>query len=157
MLNHSWPVIEPLVEGIIISDVYLMVYSARTYVPYITFSYRWFDIVLICDRPYLEWRIDRVSQPGNNPVGWGHICRKFKGSRQIFFFVFLGPHPRHMDVPRLGVESELQLPAYTTAIAARNLSCIFDLHHKSRPYHILNPLSRARDWTRVLMDPSRVC
>ena len=26
-------------------------------------------------------------------------------------FVFLGPHPRHMEVPRLGVESELQLPA----------------------------------------------
>ena len=26
------------------------------------------------------------------------------------FFVFLGPNPRHMEVPRLGVESELQLP-----------------------------------------------
>jgi len=26
----------------------------------------------------------------------------------FFFFVFsLGPHPRHMEVPRLGVESEL--------------------------------------------------
>ena len=24
-----------------------------------------------------------------------------------FFFVFLGPHPQHMDVPRLGVQSEL--------------------------------------------------
>ena len=23
------------------------------------------------------------------------------------FFSFLGPHPRHMEVPRLGVESEL--------------------------------------------------
>ena len=31
------------------------------------------------------------------------------------FACFLGPHPRHMDVPRLGVESELQLLAYTTA------------------------------------------
>ena len=40
---------------------------------------------------------------------------------QLFFFslsfVFLGPHPRHMEVPRLGVESELQLPAYATATA----------------------------------------
>ena len=26
----------------------------------------------------------------------------------IFFFLS-GPHPRHMEVPRLGVESELQL------------------------------------------------
>ena len=25
----------------------------------------------------------------------------------FFFLVFLGPHPRHMGVPRLGVESEL--------------------------------------------------
>ena len=34
------------------------------------------------------------------------------------FFVcvcFLGPHPWHMEVPRLGVKLELQLPAYTTA------------------------------------------
>ena len=32
-------------------------------------------------------------------------------------FFFLGPHPLHMEAPRLGVESELQLPAYTTATA----------------------------------------
>ena len=25
----------------------------------------------------------------------------------FFFFVFLGPHLQHMEVPRLGVESEL--------------------------------------------------
>ena len=31
--------------------------------------------------------------------------------------VFLGLPPRHMEVPRLGVESELQLLAYTTATA----------------------------------------
>ena len=28
------------------------------------------------------------------------------------FFVFLGPHLWHMEVPRLGVQSELQLLAY---------------------------------------------
>ena len=33
----------------------------------------------------------------------------------VCLFVFLGPHPWHMEVPRLGVELELQLPAYTTA------------------------------------------
>ena len=33
----------------------------------------------------------------------------------FFSFVFLGPHPWHMEIPRLGVGSELQLPAYTTA------------------------------------------
>ena len=35
----------------------------------------------------------------------------------IYLFFFLWPHPQHMEVPMLGVESELQLPAYTTAIA----------------------------------------
>ena len=33
------------------------------------------------------------------------------------FFVFLGPHLQHMEVPRLGVKSELRLPAYATATA----------------------------------------
>ena len=31
------------------------------------------------------------------------------------FLLFLGPHPWHLEVPKLGVELELQLPAYTTA------------------------------------------
>ena len=29
----------------------------------------------------------------------------------FLFFVFLGPYPRHMEVPRLGVQSDLQLLA----------------------------------------------
>ena len=33
----------------------------------------------------------------------------------FFFFVFLGLHLQYMEVPRLGVKSELQPPAYTTA------------------------------------------
>ena len=33
----------------------------------------------------------------------------------LFNFFFLGPHLWHMEVPRLGVDSELQLLAYTTA------------------------------------------
>ena len=35
----------------------------------------------------------------------------------FFFFFFLGPQVWHMEVLRLGRESELQLPAYTTATA----------------------------------------
>ena len=33
------------------------------------------------------------------------------------FVFFSGPHQRHMEVPRLGIESELQLPAYATGTA----------------------------------------
>ena len=47
----------------------------------------------------------------------------------FFFFCFLGLHLWHMKVPRLGVESELQLLAYTAAMATQDPSCIFNLHH----------------------------
>ena len=42
----------------------------------------------------------------------------------FFFFVYLGPHPWHMEVPRLGVELEPQLPTYAiaTAVAITDLS-----------------------------------
>ena len=49
----------------------------------------------------------------------------------LFFFVCVGLHPRHMEVPRLGVKSELQLLAYATATATPDLSCICILHHSS--------------------------
>ena len=61
-----------------------------------------------------------------------------------------------MDVPRLAVELELLLLAYTTATATRDLSCICSLHHSSLQRQILNPLSEARDGTCLLMDASQV-
>ena len=42
----------------------------------------------------------------------------------LLFFVFLGLHLQRMEVPRLGVELELQLPAYPTATATPDLSHI---------------------------------
>ena len=62
-----------------------------------------------------------------------------------------------MEVPRLGVKSELQLLAYTTATAMPDLSYVCDLHHNSWQLQILNPMSEARDRTCVLMDNSWVC
>ena len=38
-------------------------------------------------------------------------------SKKKFLFVLLGPHLWHLEVPRLGVQSELQPPAYATATA----------------------------------------
>ena len=91
--------------------------------------------------------------------------------RFFFFLSLLGPHPQHMEVFRLGVESELQLLAYTTATAMWDPSHLFNLHHSHsnagsetclRPIpqimamqgQILNPLSKARDGIRNLMVPS---
>ena len=61
-----------------------------------------------------------------------------------------------MEVPRLGVQSELQLPAYATATAIPDPSGVFDLHHSSWQCWILNLLSKARDRTRNLMVPSQI-
>ena len=47
-----------------------------------------------------------------------------------------------MEVSRLGVKSELQLPAYTTATAIRHLCLISDLCYSSRQHRILNPQLR---------------
>ena len=56
-----------------------------------------------------------------------------------------------MEVPRLGVESELQLLAYATATAMLDPNLLCDLHHSSWQ------MSKARDRTQgVLMDTSRV-
>ena len=59
-----------------------------------------------------------------------------------------------MKVPRLGVESDLQLPAYTTATAMPDQSHVCDLHQSSRQHWILKALSEARDQTRNFMVPS---
>ena len=40
----------------------------------------------------------------------------------VYVYFFLGPHPWNMEVPRLGVQSELQLLVYTTATAMRDSS-----------------------------------
>ena len=74
----------------------------------------------------------------------------------LLFFVFcfvvvavvvLRPALQHMEVLRLGVKSELQLLAYTTATATAtgDSSHICDLPDSSRQCQILNPLSKARD------------
>ena len=74
----------------------------------------------------------------------------------FFFFVFLGLHPWHMKVPRLGVEWELQSPAYTTATATWDPSRVCDLHHILWQWWIINPLSEVRDQTCILMDTSQI-
>ena len=57
-----------------------------------------------------------------------------------------------MEVPRLGVELELQLQVYTTATAMQDPSLICNLHHSSWQCRILNPLSEGRDRTYDLRD-----
>ena len=81
----------------------------------------------------------------------------FYSDNFFFSFVSLGPHPQHMEVPRLVVKMELQLLAYTTDTAMWDPSRICDLPDSSGQCWILNPLSKDRDRTCILMDTSSVC
>ena len=75
-----------------------------------------------------------------------------------FFFVcvFLGPHLQYVEIPRLGIGSEVHLQAYTTATATHVLNNVCNLPHSSRQCQIFNPLSEARDRIYVLMDSNQV-
>ena len=61
-----------------------------------------------------------------------------------------------MEVPQLGVKSELQLPATATATATLDPNCLCDIHDSSQQCWNPNPLSEARDQTRSLMDTNRI-
>ena len=99
-------------------------------------EYHWKDTQLTNSSSYL------LGECGNWTDGGGTERRLFF-VLNIFVCVclFLGLQLQHMEVPRLEVESELQLPACTTATAKLDPSCVCDLHHSSRQHQILNPVS----------------
>ena len=63
------------------------------------------------------------------------------------FVCFSGPDLGHMEVPRLGVELELQPPSCTTATATQDPSCLCDLHHSLWQCQILTR------WVRPEIEP----
>ena len=76
----------------------------------------------------------------------------------VFFWSFGAIPVAYGRSQARGCERELQRPAYTTAIATAtwDLNLICNLHHSSQQPWILNLLSKARDWTHVLMDTAWV-
>ena len=92
-------------------------------------------------------------------IGLGERCCMhgiLESFEKKIFLVFLRPHPWHIEVPRLGVELELQLLVCTTATSKPGPSRIFNLYHSSQQHQILNLLSKTRDRTCILMDTSQV-
>ena len=68
----------------------------------------------------------------------------------LLFFFSSSQHLKYLEIPRLGIQLEWQLPTYTTAMATSDLSQICDLCHNSWQHQILSPLSEARDQTCIL-------
>ena len=72
---------------------------------------------------------------------WFKNFDKLFGSLFIFFLlVFLGLYPWHMEIPRLGVELEMQLPP----TAMPDLSCVCELHRRLWPCQILLPTEQGQ-------------
>ena len=78
--------------------------------------------------------------------------REILRNSNFFFFFFLWPHLWLMEVLRLGMESELQLPAYATATAIPYPSCNCDIWCSLWQLLLLNPLKEARDRSHILTD-----
>ena len=74
----------------------------------------------------------------------------------FFFSFYLLGHAQHVEVSRLGVKVGATAAGlhHRHSNAKTNLVC--DLYHSSRQHWILNPLSKARDPTHVLMDTNLV-
>ena len=79
-----------------------------------------------------SWRGWRVQfQLGGGPRASPGSLGRFYIYLSIYlsiYFCFLGPHLRLMEVPRLGVQSELQLPAHGTATATPDRSHVCNLY-----------------------------
>ena len=98
--------------------------------------------------------LTHCARPGIKPVMPSQPPEPLQLDSFFFFFCFLGLRPQHMEVPRLGVKSKLQLRAYATAIATQDPNHVCDLHHSLGQHQIFNPLNEARDGTHNLMVPS---
>ena len=79
-----------------------------------------------------KFLLDKISRLGKNFYNKWIFFVSFSF---FFSFVCLGPHPQHMEIPRLEVELELQLSA--TATAKPDQSHICNLHCSSRQRQVL--------------------
>ena len=91
-----------------------------------------------------RWKISRV--------GYSHLS--CIGNYHFLFFSFFFPPLFFRATPAAYGSSQAR--GQIGAIAMLDLSHVYDLPLSSQQYQILNPLSQARDQTRVLMDTSQV-
>ena len=110
-----------------------------------------FDLLFI---NFYSTSIPGLKQEDLSPLQFGCLCSSFNSF--LGGATFLVPHLQHMEVPRLGAELELQLPAYATATATQDPSHVCKLHHSSQQHQIPKPLKTTRNQTSNLMDTSQI-
>ena len=72
------------------------------------------------------------------------VLYKYVYTRIFIYLSFQGCTHGIMEVPRLGVESQMYPLAYATATVMPDPSHVCDFHHSSQQGRILNPLSKAK-------------
>ena len=82
--------------------------------------------------------------------------KNFQAKQFLCVCFFLRPHLQHRKVPSIGVQSEAAAAGLLHSHSKPDVSHACDLHHSSLQCQICNTLSKARDWTHILMDTSRV-
>ena len=98
-------------------------------------SLTWTTVAGLTTSPLPSWLCAPLTLPTEQPE---------------FPLFFLGLHLWHIEVPRPGVESELQLPDDAPATSTLDPSHIYHLGCSLWQCEILNPLGKARNRTRIL-------
>ena len=68
-------------------------------------------------------------QTAGEKVSFPEMIKLFYLFIYLFVCLFLPLHLRHIEIPGLGVELELQLLAFATVTATRDPSCVCNLRH----------------------------
>ena len=125
--------------------------------PFLWWPWQFWGVLVrnIGECPLLQF-VGCFSLRGSKPIQEGRVLMTHPSSRATCFLFCFVSFVLHAEVPRLGVKSELQLPAYTTTIATWDPSWTCELHHSSWQRQILNPLNEARNQTPNLMVPSQI-
>ena len=87
-----------LIATIFATVLYLLpLFFVSIFQPFVVFNSKFHMIPFLLFSQHINYTFK------NFVICWLRVCN-------TLFFFFLGPHPWHMEVPTLGVESELQLP-----------------------------------------------
>jgi len=90
-------------------------------------------------------------------VQWLGICLPMQGKHFLFFCPFRSaPVAYESSHARSWIRAAAAGLCYSH-ISMWDPSWVCDLHQSSQQCQILNPLIKAKDWTHILMDTSRVC
>ena len=112
----------------------------------IFYLYELIDVHLAyCDNHLKNGTNRKVTTQGTHLV-WG-LDRSEENlpEHHLLIYLLFRAAPINYGSSQARDELELQLPAYATATAMPDLSCLCNLHHSSQQCRILNPLHKARD------------